>query len=136
MLGGNRLSGQGGDGRFAEPIDAMGRAARLPTKESRVKWRGENPPTNDCCTQRTASAQAAVRAKVLPNLIEPRAVRAAVKTASRLRLALRPVLTAAVRGAVSISQAGTEKRALKPNKETSPWPHEVLAAFNNGPVMR
>ena len=111
-------------------------AARLPTKESRVKWRGGNPPTNDCCTQRTASAQAAVRAKVLANLIEPRAVRAAVKTASRLRLASRPVLTGAVRGAVSISQAGTEKRALKPNKETSPWPHEVLAAFNNGPVMR
>ena len=72
----------------AGPIDAMGRAARLPTKESRVKWRGGNPPTNDCCTQRTASAQAAVRAKVLPNLIEPRAVRAAVKTASRLTVGL------------------------------------------------
>ena len=68
--------------------DAMGRAARLPTKESRVKVRGGNPPTNDCCTQRTASAQAAVRAKVLPNLIEPRAVRAAVKTASRLTVGL------------------------------------------------
>ena len=72
----------------AGPIDTMGRAARLPTKESRVKWRGGNPPTNDCCTQRTASAQAAVRAKVLPNLIEPRAVRAAVKTASRLTVGL------------------------------------------------
>jgi hypothetical protein len=56
-------------------------------------------------------------------------VRAAVKTASRLMVALRPVLTAAVRGAVSISQAGTEKRALKQNKETSPWQHEVLARF-------
>jgi hypothetical protein len=67
--------------------------------------------------------------KGAPNLIEPRAVRAAVKAASRLTVALRPVLTAAVRGAVSVSQAGTEKRALKPNKETSPWQHEVLARF-------
>jgi hypothetical protein len=56
-------------------------------------------------------------------------VRAAVKTASRLMLALRPVLTAAVRGAVSITQAETEKRAVKPNKEASPWQHEVLARF-------
>ena len=45
-------------------------------------------------------------------------MRAAVKTAARLTVALRPVLTAAVRGAASISQAGTEKP--KPNKETTP----------------
>jgi hypothetical protein len=46
-------------------------------------------------------------------------VRAAVKTASRLTVALWPVFTAAVHGVASISQAGTEKRALKPNKKTS-----------------
>jgi len=63
-------------------------------------------------------------------------VRAAVKTAARLTVALRPVLTAAVRGAVSISQAGTEKRALKPNKESSLGHTRFWRAFNNGPVMR
>jgi len=66
---------------------------------------------------RIASAQR-LWGKGAPNLLEPRAVRAAVKTAACLTVALRPVLTAAVRGAASISQAGTEK--LKPNKETTP----------------
>ena len=83
-----RRSGGGRHRRAHKARPCARTAARLPTKESRVKWRGGNPPTNDCCTQRTASAQAAVRAKVLPNLIEPRAVRAAVKTASRLTVGL------------------------------------------------
>ena len=92
---------------MAGPIDAMGRAARLPTKESRAKSGGAETrqPTIVALKDRFSTGRR--RAKVLPNLIEPRAVR----------------------GAVSITQAETEKRAVKPNKEASPWQHEVLARF-------
>ena len=95
-----------------------GRRDFLP-KSQGVKRRGGKPADQLLLHHRNTSAQP-LWGKGAPNLIEPRTVRAAVKTATRLTVALRPVLTAAVRGATSISQAGTEKRALKPNKETAP----------------
>jgi hypothetical protein len=93
-----------------------GRRDFLPGSQE-VKWRAVTLPTTYCCTLATASAQP-LEGKGAPNLIEPRAVRAAVKTASRLTVALRPFLTPSARGAVHHLRPG-RRNGPQPNKETA-----------------